>query len=228
MFYRHNTHWAIVSSKIIENKSNKIRILSLDFDEWIDDEWIDVCSKQIYGPVANKVIRNMKHQDWQIISMCETLDEKFIRQFDHKLDWHLMSQHQTLSEAICNEYFSEIRWFNAVNHQKLSISSLIKFNKYHTQRNNLDFWRRISSHQNLSKESIEKFEHLLDMEKILSNKNMVNVIGLKITEHHDALCMCFPADLVGIIKQYICKSYKDNVSIQLSFDEYKSFIARHN
>ena len=107
----------------------------------------------------------IKREQWEDISITQTLSENFIREFKDKVDWERISESQNLSESFIREFQYKVDWDWISKYQKLSEDFIREF------QDKVD-WFYISKYQNLSEPFIREFKDKVDWHCVLGYQKL--------------------------------------------------------
>ena len=131
----------------IDNKKTLKRaneILGANYDNW---ERLSLCES-----LTEDFIQEFKDKvDWFSISRYPHLSEDFIRKFADKVDWYYISAYQCLSEDFIREFQDRVAWDWIVKYQPLSEDFIREF------KDKVN-WNYISANQHLSENFIREFK----------------------------------------------------------------------
>ena len=102
---------------------------------------------------------SLTRDDWDLISVHQTLSEPFIEKWKYKVHWHYISCYQKLSEPFIEKWKDEVAWPFTSYYQTLSEPFIEKW------KDKVN-WVYISINQKLSESFIEKFQDKVDWYEI--------------------------------------------------------------
>ena len=135
-----------MTNKIDNSKTLKRanEILGANYDNW---ERLSLCES-----LTEDFIQEFKDKvDWFSISRSPHLSEAFIRKFADTVDWSYISAYQCLSEAFLREFQDRVAWDWIVKYQPLSEDFIREF------KDKVN-WNYISANQHLSENFIREFK----------------------------------------------------------------------
>ena len=76
---------------------------------------------------------SLTKNDWDLISVHQTLSEPFIEKWKYEVDWFYISAHQELSEPFIEKWKNKVNWINILNNEKINWNEFSEefFNKYY-------------------------------------------------------------------------------------------------
>ena len=164
----------------IDNKKTLKRaneILGANYDNW---ERLSLCES-----LTEDFIQEFKDKvDWFSISRYPHLSEDFIRKFADKVDWYYISAYQCLSEDFIREFQDRVAWDWIVKYQPLSEDFIREF------KDKVN-WNYISANQHLSENFIREFKDEVNWAWISAYQHLSKEF---IEEFKDNLYMNFIAD----------------------------------
>ena len=168
-----------MTNKIDNNKTLKRanEILGANYDNW---ERLSLCES-----LTEDFIQEFKDKvDWFSISRYPHLSEDFIRKFADKVDWYYISAYQCLSEDFIREFQDRVAWDWIVKYQPLSEDFIREF------KDKVN-WNYISANQHLSENFIREFKDEVNWAWISAYQHLSKEF---IEEVKDNLYMNFIAD----------------------------------
>ena len=168
-----------MTNKIDNNKTLKRanEILGANYDNW---ERLSLCES-----LTEDFIQEFKDKvDWFSISRYPHLSEDFIRKFADKVDWYYISAYQCLSEDFIREFQDRVAWDWIVKYQPLSEDFIREF------KDKVN-WNYISANQHLSENFIREFKDEVNWAWISAYQHLSKEF---IEEFKDNLYMNFIAD----------------------------------
>ena len=168
-----------MTNKIDNNKTLKRanEILGANYDNW---ERLSLCES-----LTEDFIQEFKDKvDWFSISRYPHLSEDFIRKFADKVDWYYISAYQCLSEDFIREFQDRVAWDWIVKYQPLSEDFIRKF------KDKVN-WYYISAYQHLSENFIREFKDEVNWAWISAYQHLSKEF---IEEFKDKIYMNFIAD----------------------------------
>ena len=135
-----------MTNKIDNSKTLKRanEILGANYDNW---ERLSLCES-----LTEDFIQEFKDKvDWFSISRYPHLSEDFIRKFADRVDWYCISAYQYLSENFIREFADRVAWGWIVKYQQLSEDFIREF------KDKVN-WYYISAYQHLSEDFIREFK----------------------------------------------------------------------
>ena len=164
----------------IDNKKTLKRaneILGANYDNW---ERLSLCES-----LTEDFIQEFKDKvDWFSISRYPHLSEDFIRKFADKVDWYYISAYQCLSEDFIREFQDRVAWDWIVKYQPLSEDFIREF------KDKVN-WNYISANQHLSENFIREFKDEVNWAWISAYQHLSKEF---IEEFKDKIYMNFIAD----------------------------------
>ena len=168
-----------MTNKIDNNKTLKRanEILGANYDNW---ERLSLCES-----LTEDFIQEFKDKvDWFSISRYPHLSEDFIRKFADKVDWYYISAYQCLSEDFIREFQDRVAWDWIVKYQPLSEDFIREF------KDKVN-WNYISANQHLSENFIREFKDEVNWAWISAYQHLSKEF---IEEFKDKIHMNFIAD----------------------------------
>ena len=168
-----------MTNKIDNNKTLKRanEILGANYDNW---ERLSLCES-----LTEDFIQEFKDKvDWFSISRYPHLSEDFIRKFADKVDWYYISAYQSLSEDFIREFQDRVAWDWVVKYQPLSEDFIREF------KDKVN-WNYISANQHLSENFIREFKDEVNWAWISAYQHLSKEF---IEEFKDKIYMNFIAD----------------------------------
>ena len=168
-----------MTNKIDNNKTLKRanEILGANYDNW---ERLSLCES-----LTEDFIQEFKDKvDWFSISRYPHLSEDFIRKFADKVDWYYISAYQSLSEDFIREFQDRVAWDWIVKYQPLSEDFIREF------KDKVN-WNYISANQHLSENFIREFKDEVNWAWISAYQHLSKEF---IEEFKDKIYMNFIAD----------------------------------
>ena len=168
-----------MTNKIDNNKTLKRanEILGANYDNW---ERLSLCES-----LTEDFIQEFKDKvDWFSISRYPHLSEDFIRKFADKVDWYYISAYQCLSEDFIREFQDRVAWDWIVKYQPLSEDFIREF------KDKVN-WNYISANQHLSENFIREFKDEVNWAWISAYQHLSKEF---IEEFKDKIYMNFIAD----------------------------------
>ena len=168
-----------MTNKIDNNKTLKRanEILGANYDNW---ERLSLCES-----LTEDFIQEFKDKvDWFSISRYPHLSEDFIRKFADKVDWYYISAYQCLSEDFIREFQDRVAWDWIVKYQPLSEDFIREF------KDKVN-WNYISANQHLSENFIREFKDEVNWAWISAYQRLSKEF---IEEFKDKIHMNFIAD----------------------------------
>ena len=168
-----------MTNKIDNNKTLKRanEILGANYDNW---ERLSLCES-----LTEDFIQEFKDKvDWFSISRYPHLSEDFIRKFADKVDWYYISAYQSLSEDFIREFQDRVAWDWIVKYQPLSEDFIREF------KDKVN-WNYISANQHLSENFIREFKDEVNWAWISAYQHLSKEF---IEEFKDKIHMNFIAD----------------------------------
>ena len=168
-----------MTNKIDNNKTLKRanEILGANYDNW---ERLSLCES-----LTEDFIQEFKDKvDWFSISRYPHLSEDFICKFADKVDWYYISAYQCLSEDFIREFQDRVAWDWIVKYQPLSEDFIREF------KDKVN-WNYISANQHLSENFIREFKDEVNWAWISAYQHLSKEF---IEEFKDKIHMNFIAD----------------------------------
>ena len=168
-----------MTNKIDNNKTLKRanEILGANYDNW---ERLSLCES-----LTEDFIQEFKDKvDWFSISRYPHLSEDFIRKFADKVDWYYISAYQCLSEDFIREFQDRVAWDWIVKYQPLSEDFIREF------KDKVN-WNYISANQHLSENFIREFKDEVNWAWISAYQHLSKEF---VEEFKDKIHMNFIAD----------------------------------